>query len=427
MTKKARHQSAPHQCAPMNVILHTLSGLGIIDYLDRLLPTKQVPGKYLKYRNRDAIIALFAMFLFGLRRFSQTTAVKNTSYWSNFYLSEISYQSVKAKILSLCQPPRTVKKMSNKEYRIYTLHTQPTLNDAIFKLSYELGFIRSEKPIVLDVDSILLNSKGKGTSTNRYGKQGQHPLVLITERVSVGYVGRSGRASAKTDIAETIAEFWERMKSVNCSISIIRIDSAGYVKETVRKIDNLGLKFLISVPDPKDLSNFNTVTRTVDGRLMQFAEEKLHFGPTYVRYIYTNDYTKKRTFAIVTNDFISPPESLVQLYRQRGTSEQVMRDLRDFGWQTMAFHKMKPNAAYMGCCIISLLLFRFITTSYSRTLSGIAPVDFINPYCTLETFHRKFMSCVGTWDGEHLNTLGDYRQYIYDYLLSMNSNNKQAA
>lgn len=196
MTNKVRKLSAPHQCAPMNVILHTLSSFGIIDFLDQLLPTKRVPGKYLKYKNRDAVIALFVMFLFGFKRFSQMKALKNTSYWSDFYLSDISYQSVKAKILSLCQPPIRVKKMTKKEYHFYTVHTQPVLNQAIFELSYELGIIRPENPLVLDADGILLNSKGKGTSSNRHGKQGHHPLLLIGGRAPLGYYLRSGRVSA---------------------------------------------------------------------------------------------------------------------------------------------------------------------------------------------------------------------------------------
>jgi hypothetical protein len=133
--------------------------------------------------------------------------------------------------------------------------------------------------------------------------------------------------------------------------------------------------------------------------------------------VYNNNNSDRRIFAIITNefDYNVKAEDIIQTYQERGASEQVVRDLKDFGWGTLAYHDIKSNASYLGVCVLSFILFKFITKEYATALTDIAP-NFINEHMTLKTFRNKFLTCNGQWKNGSLELFCEKRKHIYQRL-----------
>ena len=106
--------------------------------------------------------------------------------------------------------------------------------------------------------------------------------------------------------------------------------------------------------------------------------------------LFTKDNMKYRT--ILTNDWNSTEEQVIEYYNQRGKSEKVFDVMNnDFGWKRLPFSFLDQNGAFM---IITAMIKNFYTY-----FINIICDDFedLQPTSRLKRFVFKFISVAGQW------------------------------
>jgi hypothetical protein len=394
-----------HNFAPIHIVHETLSKTGVPDKIRELLPCEG-KGKYLKYSNYDALAGLFTSILFGNKRMAQMAAMTKAQFYCPSYQSRITYYTIKEKMQGLIDNPDLEKRMINGKSKYYSIYRCPRLNTAILHLADYLKLIPKDVPLIIDIDTTLLNTKGKHSSVHYMKKSGYNPLLICINRIPIYYETRTGAINPKNMLWQAVDRVVTDLRNLGYTVEYVRIDAAGYSVKNVAVFDRLKLKYIIRA----------MVEHTLQKKHGSIQERHRMFGTVYSRYIYNRDNPSNKLFALITNDFKTPAEEINKMYQDRGCSEQMIRDLKDFGWKTMIFHSIRPNSSYMGFCVLAFLLYKFTCAEYSQRLDKSNP-DFITPHMTLNVFRRKFLDCVGHWQDDTLVLYETKNQLIYEALI----------
>jgi len=410
-------ESKVHNRASMHIIHNTLWQAKIPHFIDDALPLKK-RGKYQRYSSSDSISALLTFFLFGHKRFSQMQFIKHSNYRSPFYQSEISYHTVKDKIIEFEEDGDSERKMVDGVNVSFGIFRNRKLNSVNIDLIEFLNLLPKDEPLILDVDTTLIPTRCKDATWHYEGKMGLNPLVISINRIVVLVEIRTGCVHPSTMLDKAVINITKVMRKKGYNIQGVRIDAAGYVKAYASTFESLRLKYYIRAKTRKaDFLKMKPNHVIMNGMPALLAERKRKFGKIKSRFIYNNANKNKRTVAVITNDFDSSSADIIKTYQDRGSSEQVIRDLKDFGWKTMVFHTLAYNAAYMSFCVLVFNLFKFITCRYSELLKDIDP-DFVKKHATPKYFRLKFLSCEGEWKGKTLVLHDQKMMPIFNHLLS---------
>lgn len=409
---------------PIPMIHSYLANEGVYSEVDHQLPVENTPGKMQKFKNSDALAKLLTLHLSGNKRMAQMDDL-DPNFLSPDFRSCVSYHTIKERILELQEEPEvkyTFKDVKDKEtnetkrVRVpHVLYTQPELNEKLLQFVIFLKFLDKSVPLILDGDVTCINSQSKDARWHYQRKKGYAPFVITCNGIPIYVEMRTGNISPSLFIGEAMCNMVIRLRNLGFTINAVRLDSAGYVKKNVDMFEALNVTYVIRATKSKQkvhLMAYNTVM--LNGRKVSIAVKKKKFGKFPARYIYNNDNPSKRTVAIITNDFNIDPLELIQLYRNRGTEEQTMRLLKEFGWTPLIFHKIEHNAPYLIYSAMSMLLFKYVTRRYSALLSP----SVLKANCTLRTFRNKILNVKGKLVNNQLVLSDSSKRHIYDKLMA---------
>lgn len=231
--------------------------------------------------------------------------------------------------------------------RFYKRVNQNTINHFWRTLMNQAcSFVDSQsRTIVLDADSTVIKTYGHQEEAgyiSHYKAEGYHPLVIFDEntQVIVAAFNRPGNTYSSHEIEgiiETVLNKFKKEHSI-----LFRGDSAFYNSSLMNILETRGANYVIRIKNYKKLvqSCIEDCSKRVD---LSQCKENLGFSfqgeilyetsqgeKSRVCYELSYDFKgKERIFGVITNLKTETTEEVLNLYRQRGASENYIKELKN--------------------------------------------------------------------------------------------------
>ena len=308
------------------------------------------------------------------------------------------------------------KSKKKPEYENNEVNVNDKFNELLIDACIVTGRLIPKDPVILDFDCTHIETK---VSDGRwwFDKKGQKaycPAVASINRLPVYIENRNGDSNSTFRIVDVIRNAIELLKQKGISISYVRIDAAGYNTKLVSLLNSLGVKFVIRAPSSRVNLQVEFVRNWNDTILckeqVKVGEDIFYFGKKEEETrIIIKEVTNRRTGAnrywgIITNDFDGEPRTLMNLYAQRGDSENLFRDLKEFGWKILPKRKFEHNTTYLYLTALNYILLRFLTRLYSTKFKKFSE------FMLLKTFRDKFLIASARWVNGVLRFEGRFKK-----------------
>ena len=253
-----------------------------------------------------------------------------------------------------------------------------------------------EGPVVIDVDSTVCEVSGKSKEGAAYGhtqQLGYHPL--LAGRADTGEIvhHRLRKGSSQKGNTRFVVEAVNLLRRAGATGPItIRADKGFWSRETVRKLEGMGVEWFIAIPRYSNVkqaihgidgSEWADVGYTEDG-VAQVAETTIsaEIGDQtrelrlVVRRTRLTDPKQQqlwpgwRHHTFATNNTDLPATEADRMYRKHARVELGVRDLKNHtGLSHCPSGRFFANAAWMACAVLAHNLYRWITY-HSGTAKG---------------------------------------------------------
>lgn len=377
---------------------------GIAALIDSVL------GKRVKtfgYQYSDIFKSLVSVFMSG----GDVIEDLNTCFGK--YLKEIPNNNVPSPttvirgVNELTVQNRTFTSTSGISYNFNINTNLNRLNLKSLLLTKEL-----EKGTLYDFDydnQIIKNSNYDAKTTYKKSKGYLPGIATIGDKI-VYIENRDGNANVKFEQAGTLERAYQLLKSEAIKINRSRMDAGSYSKEIIDVVDKNSQLFYIRAnksttvfEQTKEIENWQEIElnykkyEVASITFKQFYEQR-NYRLVIIREktnspqidVFTKDTMKYRT--ILTNDWDSSEQEVIQYYNQRGKSEKVFDVMNnDFGWKRLPFSFLDQNGTFM---IITAMIKNFYT--YFLTIVSKKFED-LEPTSRLKRFVFKFITVAGQW------------------------------
>ena len=308
----------------------------------------------------------------------------------------------------------------------YDFNTADKLNDLLLDLLITTGQLKSGESYDLDFDHEFLETEKYDTKMTYKHFLGYSPGVATIGDLITGIENRDGNANVRFNQRKTLHRFFIRYESRNLHIRRFRADcgscSEDVVKEIVEHCDTYYIRAnrCQSMYDQIfSLKGWKTVEiNGIEYELNSILVEKWKCfacrliiqrqkRPNGEQDIWEGEYTYR---CIMTNDYISTPQEIVEFYNKRGGQERIFDDLDNgFGWKNLPKSFMSENTVF-------LLITAMIRNFYTLLLQNENLKAFgLKPTSRIKAFVFKFISVPAKWirtaRSYHLNIYTDIKEY----------------
>ena len=250
--------------------------------------------------------------------------------------------------------------------KAYRFNINDKLNSLLLKALLQLGMVSENEPVVFDYDNQFIETE-KYDATYSYKKaNGYFPGIAQLNLHPFYIENRDGNANVKFEQAETLERAFAQLKAHGIRVDKARMDCGSYSQEVVEVTCCNCNTFYIRAMNCQTLEKRiaeikkeewqNTEINHQECGLASlpftafFAERgyRLVVQRTLVEDKQSTLFDSYVYRCILTNDWESSEQEVVEFYNQRGASERTF-DMQnnDFGWKHLPFSFMKENTVFM--------------------------------------------------------------------------------
>ena len=256
-----------------------------------------------------------------------------------------------------------------------------------------------------------INANNKWDAKKTYKKnRGYFPGIATIGNHIVGIENRDGNANVKFKQEDTLERFYTLLKSEGIRVNRSRMDAGSYSKNIIDMVDKHSKLFYIRANKSanlfeqiNDISDWETIELNFknyevasipftqffqdrDYRLVLMREKSNH---NQIDAFTKDTYTYR---SILTNDYKSTEQEVIEYYNARGASEKIFDQMNnDFGWKHLPFSFLNQNNTFM---IITAMIKNF----YNYFIAIVAQkFDDINPTTRIKRFVFRFITVAGRW------------------------------
>lgn len=377
---------------------------GISDLIDSTL------GKRVKtvgYQYSDIFKSLTSVFMSG------GDAIEDLNTCFGKYLKEIPNNKVPSPTTVI----RGVNELTVKNRRFtsksgiaYNFNINTNLNRLNLKSLLLTKQLEKGNLYDFDYDNQIIENSNHDAKTTYKKSKGYLPGVATIGDKVVYIENRDGNANVKVEQAGTLKRAYQLLESEAIKINRSRMDAGSYSKEIIDVVDKNSQLFYIRAnksttvfEQVKAVENWQEIElnhkkyEVASIKFKQFYQER-NYRLAIMREktnsaqidLFTQDSMKYR--AILTNDWDSCEQEVIEYYNQRGRSEKVFDVMNnDFGWKRLPFSFLDQNGTFM---IITAMIKNFYT--YFINIVS-AKFEDLEPTSRLKRFVFKFITVAGQW------------------------------
>ena len=314
----------------------------------------------------------------------------------------------------------------------YNFNINEKLNRLNIKSLMLTGQLTPEKYYDYDYDNqITENNKYDAKRTYKKNK-GYFPGVATIENKIVYIENRDGNANVKFKQAETLQRSYELLLEEGIHINRSRMDAGSYSKEIIDVVDRYSKLFYIRANKSdnlfeqiKEITNWQTVEINYKDYEVASIPFRQFYQERNYRLVISREKSNDNQFdvftgdtftyrSILTNDWESTEQEVIEYYNQRGSSEKTFDIMNnDFGWRHMSFSFLNENGAFMIITAMIKNFYNYFVALVSKVFEGI------NPKTRLKRFVFRFISVAGKWAYQARQwVLKLYTNKAYDKLMT---------
>jgi hypothetical protein len=307
----------------------------------------------------------------------------------------------------LSEENTTVVSSSGKEYN-FNIHTK--LNSLNIKLLLLTKQLVKGESYDLDYDNQIIEHEKYDAKRTYKMNTGYFPGVATIGNRIVYVENRDGNAHVKTGQVKTLERAYQLLDDNGIKINRSRMDAGSYSEEIIKVVAKNSNLFYIRANKCESL--YETVREITSWR-----DVEINFKRYQVASIPFTAFLRERNYRLVimrektndtqldlfegekfhyrcilTNDWQSSEQEVIEYYNRRGASEKTF-DIQnnDFGWGRLPCSDMNYNTVY-------LILTAMIKNFYNHILQKVSEVFAdIKPTSRLKRFIFCFICVAGTW------------------------------
>lgn len=393
-----------------DAIIDILHQHGIMQFFDEKLGPRSPRAEY---TYAEGIISSFISKCRGHKRtedfyLTQDDLKRHPRFEKGMSPDTFLYLCKEQSLQSRYFPNPSAEKNTDKRRKPYLDHEVNIIdiyNELLIDTSLKLKLINPEVEHILDFDTTELQTKIKGSRRHfkLNGKTAYSPATAMIDRIPVYLENRNGNTPARFKLAETLQNILDLLNRKGIKIGTIRIDAAGYNEEAFKVAAKNSLKLIVRAPYPgvKREKKYISIWREtlIKGKKQIVGSTTCHLEKTELRIvvkkvekpIIDEDGEEIKYWGLITNDFDSTEEEIIETYELRGDSENLYRGLNQMGWKLMPLRKFEHNTVYLYITALNSILYRFLNKYlYSK-------VKCISKSMRFDSFIKKFMPVSTTW------------------------------
>jgi hypothetical protein len=358
------------------------------------------------YQYSDIIRALCNVY------YSGGNCVEDIQTHFGFYLKAIpnnptpSSDTILRGMKELTKENVKVKSTSDKEYNF---NINKPLNLLNIRLLKSTGQLESGGLYDFDYDNQILEHDKYDAKTTYKKNKGYCPGVGTIGSMIVYLENRDGNANVKTGQSETLTRAFEMLKSEEIYINRSRMDAGSYSEDIVKAVALYSKLFYIRANRSEGLyGRISEITewKTVEINYKQYEVSSLPFTQFLqdrkYRLVIMREKREDNQLdlfegrfkyrSILTNDYESSEQEVIEYYNQRGASEKIF-DIQnnDFGWGHLPFSDLDNNTVFLLIMALLKNFYNYIVKKVSEVFDGITPVT------RLKRFIFLFITVPGKW------------------------------
>lgn len=311
------------------------------------------------------------------------------------------------------------------------INTNDNLNDLNIKFLNKLKAFNTSKLHDLDFDNQFIATEKYDSKKSYKMKHGYFPSVASIGKHTVYFENRNGNSNVKFQQATTLQKIFDLLKTNQIKIGRARMDCGSFTKEVINVVKENVENFYIRAQKCDALREEikkQTQWKSVEINFKKVQVCSINYKPfkeeTTYRYVVCReanttgqiDAFHQDNFiyrAIITDDFATEDQAIIEFYNNRGASEKIFDELNnDFLWKNLPFSFLNENTVFM-------MLMAMCRNFYLHLIRKISQkVDFVQKSFRMKKFIFRFIAVPYKWikkGGQ--KTLKLYTQKPYHLLL----------
>lgn len=299
---------------------------------------------------------------------------------------------------------------SSKQQKHYKFNVNQRMNSLMIRALLQTKQLQKGASYDFDYDNQLIPTE-KYDALYSYKKCfGYFPGIATVGDKIVYIENRDGNANVRFKQEDTLQRAYELLEAEGVKVNRSRMDCGSYSKEIIDMVDKHSKRFYIRARKSHELYNrIGEISKWEKVEINELCYEVASIGFTSFskekKYrlviakentkdlqadLFTGDTCKYRS--ILTNDWESSEQEVIQYYNQRGASEKIFDQMNnDFGWSKLPCSFQNENTVFMILTAMIKNFFSYLMEKYAKVCKHLTPT------CRLKRFIFQFVTVVGKW------------------------------
>jgi hypothetical protein len=353
------------------------------------------PAKQARYQYSDVVLGWIYANLCGARRLEDLNTEGIYNAFAAIPAARLCSPDQLSRILRRFATDEAVHINKTSGIAHHFNRNEP-FNDLLLALCKRLELLEQNKPYMLDYDGTTIPVEKYDTKPTYKGFLGYSPAVAMIDKVPVFIEARNGNTPAAYRIKEVLEGIYAQLEKHNIDTWGIRMDAASYQKEIIYYLQRLNKKFFIRVANTDDMKDDFKITAWKkmfihgreeeigsvefypfnDDNVFRFVVTRFNKSqePGEVEYQYRGIITNEMEKDKSTGNYKMADLEVVEIYDQRGDSENNFRDLLyDFNWKRVPFSDMNSNLVFMYVSAMAKCVYQYIIEQFSQHTTDLQP------------------------------------------------------
>ena len=307
----------------------------------------------------------------------------------------------------------------------YDFNTCDKVNELLVNALVATGQLEAGREYDLDFDHEFLEAEKYDAKMTYKHFLGYSPGVAVIDDMVVGIENRDGNANVRFHQQDTLERFYTRLEDKGITINRSRMDCGSCSEEIVKTVSKHCKLYYIRANRCQSIYNDIFALRGwkrveingIEYELNSIIAEKWkgvacrlviqrQKRPDGEQDIWEGEYTYR---CIMTNDYESTPEEIVDFYNKRGAKERIFDDLNNsFGWNRLPKSFMNENAVFLLITALIRNFYQFLVKAKELKSFGLKPTS------RMKDFTFKFISVPAKW-------IKTARQYVLNIYTEQNA------
>ena len=282
------------------------------------------------------------------------------------------------------------------------------MNELLVNALVSTGQLVPDGEYDLDFDHEFLEAEKYDAKMTYKHFWGYSPGVAVINNMIVGIENRDGNANVRFHQQDTLERFYTRLEGKGITINRSRMDCGSCSEEIVKTVARHSKFYYIRANRCQSIYNDIFALRGwkcveingIEYELNSILVEKWkgmacrliiqrQKRPGGEQDIWEGEYTYR---CIMTNDYESTPEEIVEFYNKRGAKERIFDDLNNsFGWNRLPKSFMNENTVFLLITALIRNFYQFLVQAKELKSFGLKPTS------RLKDFTFKFISVPAKW------------------------------